>query len=192
MDVYPKLSKQAKLIYHSLSAEKKHILCGTGHRPSRLGLSYSEKDFQLLRNFARQELQKLNLPNNQIIISGGALGWDQALASAAILEKLEVWMAIPFHDFSAKWSPTDKLRFNILCKQAEKVIYTSDGGYDNEKYFYRDVFMVQCSNKVLSLFDGVEKGGTYITVKYAKDIEVETINLYDDFLKYKKEKDGVI
>lgn len=193
MDVYPKLSIEAQNVFNSLSsAEKTYILCGTGHRPTRLGLSYSVNDFKLLMNFARQELQKLNLPNNQIVISGAALGWDQALAEAAVLENYELWMAVPFKNFSANWSPIDKLRHNSLCQKATKVIYTSDDEYNKALYYYRDVFMVQCSNKVLSLYDNSPYGGTYITQKYALEAKKEVINLYDNFLKYKKQKDGVI
>lgn len=54
------------------------ILAVTGHRPNKLG-GYSKQAYRKLVKIAEVNLKKLN-PDK--VISGMALGWDQALAQA--------------------------------------------------------------------------------------------------------------
>jgi hypothetical protein len=56
------------------------IVAGTGHRPDKLG-GYSDDAFNLLVKIAKHWLE-MNKPTR--VISGMALGWDQALATAAV------------------------------------------------------------------------------------------------------------
>lgn len=68
---------------------KGKIICGTGHRPDKLG-GYSNEVTQKLIRVCRFGLEKLQ---PSLVISGMALGYDQALAEAAIELK------IPFHAY---------------------------------------------------------------------------------------------
>jgi predicted Rossmann fold nucleotide-binding protein DprA/Smf involved in DNA uptake len=62
------------------------ILAFTGHRPSKLGGYGSDVDLKLTR-LATKVLDDLK---PEQVISGMALGWDQAVAFAAIRAKIPV------------------------------------------------------------------------------------------------------
>jgi uncharacterized phage-like protein YoqJ len=83
-----------------------NVIAGTGHRPPRLGLSYSRSDLdKLTRFFIINHLQSRDDYDNGdlSIISGMALGWDQALAAAAIALDVPFIGAIPFEGQEGKW-----------------------------------------------------------------------------------------
>jgi len=189
--IFDKLSLHAQQTYNLVSAKKIDIICGTGHRPKDLDLEYSEESEKVLRNFARQELQKLNLSNYQIIMSGMALGWDMALAEAALLENHKLWAAIPILDFSAKWHSRHKSLYEHILNQADKIIYVCDGYYSPEKFQHRNIFMSECSNSILALWSGKTHGGTYNCIKYAESRNKKVINIYDNWLEYKRKASGV-
>ena len=56
------------------------IVAGTGHRPNKLG-GYNNESFLKLVNIAEDALKQMEVTE---VISGMALGWDMALAQAAI------------------------------------------------------------------------------------------------------------
>lgn len=184
MNIYDSWSEDAKKLHQSI---KNHdVICGSGHRPPRLGLEYSKKHNELLTHFAKLQLEQLSI-STDYIISGAALGWDSAISHAAFLLKIPYIMAIPFKGFSNKWSPTDRFRFNRLCKNAAYSIYICDGDYDNSKYFSRDVWMIHTSKTLLGLKDNKpDKSGTGITFNYAKEQGIKVINLWDKWEEYRK------
>lgn len=62
-----------------LLERKRMIVLGvTGHRPPDLG-GYSEEAFKLLTSLARKHIERIG-PSE--VITGMALGWDQACAVA--------------------------------------------------------------------------------------------------------------
>lgn len=62
------------------------IVCGTGHRPNKLG-GYSTEASYKVEQVALDWLEEIggDYRDSLLIISGGALGWDQALASDLVL-----------------------------------------------------------------------------------------------------------
>lgn len=142
------------------------ILAVTGHRPDKLGGYEFCSDDDRLINFAIAELRRFDYPP-ELAIVGMAQGFDQAIASACILEGIPFAAYIPFTGQESLWPQRAKdIYHSILGHAAEKRI-VSYGVYEAWKMHARDRAMVDAADTVLALYDGLSKGGTAATVKYA-------------------------
>lgn len=161
------------------------IVAGTGHRPPKLGIGYTEKDAVLLKDFAIQCLVKNTLPKE--VISGMAQGWDQALAEAALSLGLPLIAAVPFVGMEDKWPKDGKERFYGIIKRATWVYNVCDPPYAAFKFIKRDHWMVDHATDVMALLDPQEsKSGTGQTVAYALQQGKPVHNVWADWLVYKK------
>ena len=150
------------------------VVAGTGHRPNKLG-GYSLEAFIKLESIAQRWLLE-NKPTK--VISGMALGWDQALASAAIKCNIPFIAAIPFIGQESKWNYNSKRFYNELLDYADDIIYCSDPGYSAHKMQIRNEYMVDHTDIILAMYDGT-KGGTHNCIEYAKSKNKQIINLFD-------------
>lgn len=152
------------------------ILCGTGHRPDKLG-GYGQDVFNSLVDFASYQLSALK---PDLVISGMALGWDQALAMAACECAIPFHAYVPFPGMHVKWPGDSQKLFHTIMHHADKVVYCSEGGYAAYKMQVRNERMVNASNCVLALWNG-SSGGTGNCVAYASKQGVEIINVWDEW-----------
>lgn len=162
-------------------------VAGTGHRPNKLG-GYSEEVYQKLVLTAMHYLTILNATE---AISGMALGWDMALAQAAINYQIPFIAAVPFGGQESMWPPATRERYHHLLKQAKEVVYVSPPGFSSAKMQKRNEWMVDqldpTTDKLLAMWDGTN-GGTANCLRYAntKGFSIQNgiiINAYQDFLK---------
>lgn len=156
---------------------KNITLAGTGHRPEKLG-GYSEDNFKKLVSIAEEWLKKIKATK---VISGMALGWDQALAQAAINLKIYLIAAIPFTNQDKVWRSESKKYYNELLSKASEVINVS--GMDDYKVEYmqrRNEWMVDNCDILLAMFDGTS-GGTANCMKYAETKNKKILNIYSEF-----------
>lgn len=157
------------------------ILAGTGHRPDKLG-GYSEDNFKNLTLIAEKWLKGIK-PTK--VISGMALGWDQALAQASINLEIPFIAAIPFSNQDRVWSDASKKKYiELLSKACEVVNVSKMDDYEIEHMQKRNEWMVDNCDILLAMFDGTN-GGTANCVKYAESKNKKTVNIYSDF-KIKK------
>lgn len=156
------------------------IIAGTGHRPNKLGgYGYlaSVKREQLARNWLSTYVPTL-------VISGMALGWDQALAQAATQEGISFDAYIPFKGQERMWpKESQNIYSNLLC-HARKIIYVCDPGYAPWKMQKRNETMIDACDQVLALFDG-SKGGTWNCIQYAESKGKIINNCWSDWEKLK-------
>jgi len=139
------------------------IIAGTGHRPDKLG-GYGEATFLRLCHVASEALIRLK-PTR--VISGMALGWDQALAQAATEWHIPFVAAVPFKGQEAAWPAASQKYYHELLRKAESVVYVSKPPYAARKMQVRNEFMVHKCDLLLALWDGSD-GGTANCVRYAK------------------------
>lgn len=152
------------------------IICGTGHRPQKLG-GYSDQARQKLRLLAADYLC-VQRPDR--FISGMALGWDTALAEAALMLQIPYVAAIPFKGQESAWPAVSQQTFNFLVQHASEVVIVCDGSYAAWKMQKRNQWMVDHSDRVCALFDG-SPGGTANCVKYALEGGKPIDNLWPQF-----------
>lgn len=157
------------------------VVCGTGHRPDKLG-GYGKDVFERLTRLAVDWIE--TQPETPLIISGGALGWDQALANAALRATVPYAMYLPFEGFDCKWPMESRRLLSRLCEGSSEVLYIEPPGYAAWKMQSRNKAMVNASHKVVALWNGTD-GGTANCVAYAQKVGRPIINLWDLW----KEKD---
>lgn len=157
------------------------IITGTGHRPPKLG-GYDKATFIRLVDLATAALQKFQ---PETVISGMALGWDQALAQAATDLGIRWMAAIPFENQAAPWPAEAQVYYDSLLRKAYSCYLVTAGPYSARKMQVRNEFMVDHADHILALWNGEPAGGTYNTVQYARQIGKPITNLWASWTKYK-------
>jgi uncharacterized phage-like protein YoqJ len=155
------------------------ILAGTGHRPDKLG-GYSPAISARLVDLARAALLKYQ-PGE--VVSGMALGWDTALALAAVELGIPLTAAVPFEGQERRWRPEQQELFHAILARATTVIIVSPGGYAAWKMQVRNEWMVDRATGVLALWNGIS-GGTGNCVEYARRRQVKVLNLWSAWERY--------
>lgn len=152
-------------------------IAATGHRPDKLG-GYGEAAYERLFQMAFNTLGLLQ-PN--IIISGMALGWDTAVAEAAIMLDIPLHAYLPFAGQESQWPRASQVFYRNLLDQATRVVECSPPGFSARKMQTRNVCMVRDCTLLLGLYDGSSDGGTANCVRYAESVGREFINLWPEY-----------
>jgi len=143
------------------------VLAGTGHRPEKLG-GHTEVARQKLVAFARDQLAHYNR-NGSIgkVVSGMALGWDQALAEAAVALDIPVLAAVPCEGQDSTWPPHARRRYREFLEQRGVTVHVvCPGPYKPWKMQVRNEWMCDRAQYLLGLWDGTD-GGTANCMRYA-------------------------
>jgi uncharacterized phage-like protein YoqJ len=159
------------------------IIAGTGHRPKTLG-SYDPRTAQRLVDLAGAALEKYRPAQ---LISGMALGWDTALATAAHDLNIPFVAAVPFRGQELAWPEESRDRYHRLLAVATEVTVVSKGGFSAAKMQRRNEWMVDRCDLVLALWNG-GPGGTGNCVAYASLRERKVVNLWSSWVKYSCKK----
>lgn len=137
-------------------------ICGTGHRPPKLG-GYSSHVFDRLVTLARNHLRAH--PEIDTVISGMALGWDLALAQATLEESRILHAYLPCATQASIWPSSSQQLHARILKAATKV-RTISPTFTPSCMQARNEAMVQDCNAILALWDG-SSGGTANCLRYA-------------------------
>lgn len=146
-------------------------LAATGHRPNKLGLwnclGWRPRAVQFLRDFAFQQLNAVHQQHNlREVISGMAVGWDTAIALAALRLEIPLIAAIPFPNQPLKWPPANVEEWAWIKSQATEVITIADS-YSLAAMQARNEYMVNRADIMLALWNGTP-GGTANCLRYAR------------------------
>jgi uncharacterized phage-like protein YoqJ len=152
------------------------VIAGTGHRPNKLG-GYGLDAFNKLARIAELFLTE-NRPD--VVIIGMALGWDQALAVAAIRLGIPLKAYVPFLGQESKWPKDSQQLYHLILEECQEVKVCSEGSYNPYKMQLRNEMMVNDCTNVLAMWDGTE-GGTANCIRYAKKVGKPITNLYEKF-----------
>lgn len=163
------------LTKHHGSALGGFVLAGTGHRLGRLG-GYGEDVKTALTELASQLLIRVR-PDR--VVSGMALGWDQALAEAAVAHKIPFTAAVPFEGQEHKWPEESQRRYHELLRQARDVQTIGHPGFSAKKMQVRNIYMVHECTALATLWDGKQNGGTWNCVRYARRVKKPRINMWN-------------
>lgn len=156
------------------------IFAATGHRPNKLG-GYSPAAMLKLTEFAFQYLTLIDQPDK--IVSGMAIGWDQAVAHAAVLCGVPFIAAVPFAGQELTWPTLAQEQYRRLLDRADEVVIVTPGSYSPAKMHARNEWMVDHADKVIALWNGTE-GGTASCVAYAEGVRRPVENLWSMWKKW--------
>jgi uncharacterized phage-like protein YoqJ len=162
------------------------ILAVTGHRPDKLG-GYDEDTHERLSEFAAERLVELN---PSMVITGMALGWDTAVATACVDLRLPFLAAVPFIGQESKWSGAAKVRYYDLCNRATDVEIVCEGPYMPWKMMRRNKWMVDRCDLLLALHNGDTFGGTFECVMYARRREIQVHNAWEGWIHGQVRREG--
>ena len=117
-------------------------------------------------------------------ISGMALGVDLDFAKIVLSLRDNVYHTItlecdvPCPNQTLKWSSADKLKYESILKRADKINIIEER-HSPDCMLKRNRYMVDNSQLVIAVFNGIEHGGTWYTIKYARktNTAIELIDL---------------
>lgn len=157
----------------------------TGHRPNKLG-GYSQPVRETLGNFAITILKDLAKEFPKLrVISGMALGWDQAVAIAATRLRIPVTAAIPCANHESRWPEDSQTKYRqILDHPLVDTVLVSQDNYSARCMQARNEWMVDNSQLLVALWNGTP-GGTANCVKYAESKQHDVANCWPAWERYK-------
>jgi len=156
------------------------IISAAGHRPEKLK-AYNQAaypgsfTYDRLIDLSTQIIKRREATH---VISGMSLGFDMAVAQAAIEINVPFVAAIPFEGQESNWPKESQDYYHQLLGQASEIEFVSKPGYESWKMQKRNEFMVDNADVVIALWDG-SKSGTGNCVNYAESIEKPVINYWD-------------
>lgn len=147
-------------------------LAGTGHRPNKLGgYNATRRDHAGIRKLMNDTENVIKQVKPDLVISGGALGFDQYLAVCAAAAGIPLFLALPCKPFGDNWpekSLGSKLHRFLIAKAAY-VHYVTPMSYEQagkDCMQWRNEYMVDNATDLVACWDG-SKGGTGNCVDYA-------------------------
>jgi uncharacterized phage-like protein YoqJ len=156
------------------------IAAATGHRPPKIG-GYSAAAYERLVGFAIHEVGLID--RIDVMITGGALGWDQAVAQACFTLGVDYDMYIPLATQADQWPEEAQERWHALMRGARKVVVTGDPPYTPRLLQIRNERMVDECKVVLALWNGLPAGGTWNCVRYALMSQKLALNVWHDWVE---------
>lgn len=147
---------------------------------------YGDSAFFVLVDVAAAALRELR---PDAVISGMALGWDQALAAAAVQVGIPFDAAIPFKGQEATWPVASQARYQELLFHARNVVYVCDPGYAAWKLQRRNEWMCDHATGLIVMHNGDKQVGTWNCLEYARSIGKPVVrNCYQDWLSAARER----
>ena len=153
------------------------ILAGTGHRPDKLG-GYDIQATMRVIDFATKKMAE---QKPTLIITGMAIGWDMALAQAAINLNIPYHAYVPFVGQELKWPMSTRLYYKVLLNKAEHIKICCPGDYSKESMQIRNQMMVDDADLIGALWGGTP-GGTQNCLAYAIMVGKPYVNYWPQFL----------
>lgn len=163
------------------------ILAGTGHRPDKLIrkdlIPYTARQHNLIVKVCEKAISELGATK---VISGMALGFDQAFAQAAINLHLPLVAAVPFLGQEKIWQGKSRFYWKYLIDYASingEVHYLAEH-YSAKALMERNHWMVDHADHVLACYNGIGTSGTASCVNYAYLKNKPVTNIWKDFMEF--------
>lgn len=151
------------------------VIAGTGHRPE------DAEDEGIVRLKIRTKLRYPNkLGRITTVVVGMAAGFDCWLGDEARLLGLEIWAAKPWAGHKPRRG--DEELYERIIAAASRVVNVNESEDYPGAWCYpqRNKWMVDNADAVMAYWSGVEKGGTYNCIEYARQVNKPIANIYHD------------
>lgn len=108
-------------------------------------------------------------------LCGGAAGADTLFSLSLIKHKekykdIKLILYLPCKNQDKLWSQEQKKQYKEILEKADEIIYVSEE-YTETCMLLRNIKLIENSTHLLSIFDGVPKGGTHYTIQKALKAE---------------------
>lgn len=148
----------------------------TGHRPTKFPWGYHETDIRCtaLRQILAEQIAKLAEAGYTDFLSGMAEGTDTWAALAVLALKkeypsLKLHCILPCEGQADWWSASARELYFSILDQADDVTYVSRA-YNKSCMLKRNRYLVDHTTCLLAVYNGEQRGGTAMTVKYARKL----------------------
>ncbi len=153
----------------------------TGHRPKKFPWGYHEVDARCaaLRQTLAEQIAKLTEAGYTDFLSGMAEGTDTwaALAVLALRNEypaLKLHCVLPCKGQTNGWSASARELYYSILDRADDVTYVSRE-YSKNCMLRRNRYLVDHAACLLAVYNGEQRGGTAMTVRYARKLEREVV-----------------
>jgi uncharacterized phage-like protein YoqJ len=142
------------------------IVAFTGHRPERLGEDSAGAWIAIKEFLLEQRPER--------VISGMTQGVDSLAFDIALELGIPVVAAVPWTGHGIGWTEKQLDEYLKRLERAVEVKVTSDTQeYRPWVYTIRDRWMVDNSDLLVAVWDGVRIGGTWNTIEYSRKLKRE-------------------
>ena len=147
--------------------------CFTGHRPEKMPWGTDERDPRCveIKRKLDEALEQAYDRGYRHFICGMARGGDMYFGEAVLklrarCPEVTLECACPCETQASRWPEVDRRRYQALLDQCnyETVVQHV---YDRGCMMRRNRYMVEHATHVISIYDGVPRGGTANTLAYA-------------------------
>jgi len=149
----------------------------TGHRPKKFPWGYDEADVRcvVLKKALAEQIGKLVDAGYTDFLSGMAEGTDTWAALAVLALKkenpaLRLHCVLPCEGQADQWSVSARELYRSILEQADSVVYVSRE-YSEGCMLKRNRYLVDHAACLLAVYNGERRGGTAMTVRYAKKMK---------------------
>jgi len=153
----------------------------TGHRPKKFPWGYNEADVRCvaLKKALTEQIAKLVNSGYTDFLSGMAEGTDTWAALTILSLKkenpaLKLHCVLPCEGQADKWSASARELYSYILEQANSVVYVSRE-YSKDCMLKRNRYLVDHAACLLAVYNGEQRGGTAMTVRYARKLKREII-----------------
>lgn len=155
----------------------------TGHRPRKFPWGYNEADARCLalKKALAEEIAKLVKAGYTDFLSGMAEGADTwaALTVLALKQEnpaLKLHCVLPCEGQADGWSASAREHYFSILEQADEVVHVNRE-YSKNCMLERNRYLVDHTACLLAVYNGEWRGGTAMTVRYARKLGREIIIL---------------
>ena len=155
----------------------------TGHRPKKFPWGYIEADIRCLalKKALVSEIAMLVEAGYTDFFSGMAEGADTWAALAVLALKkehptLKLHCVLPCEGQADGWSASARALYHSILTQADEVVYVNRE-YSKSCMLERNHYLVDHTACLLAVYNGEWRGGTAMTVRYAKKLGRKVIVL---------------
>lgn len=148
----------------------------TGHRPKKFSWGYNEADVRcvVLKKMLSEQTAKLVEAGYTDFFSGMAEGADTWAALAVLALKkenpaLKLHCVLPCEGQADGWAASARELYCSILGQADEVVYVSRE-YNKDCMLKRNRYMVDHAACLLAVYNGEQRGGTAMTVRYARKL----------------------
>lgn len=104
-------------------------------------------------------------------------GYDETDGRCITLKALlKLHCILPYEEQAGKWTASAQERYYSILTQADSVIYTGRE-YGKDCMLKRNRYLVDHTACLLAVYNGGQRGGTAMTVRYAKGLGRKTVIL---------------